>query len=142
MEKKAIYSGRIISRGKAEGEALVSRRPLSLMGSVLDLTTGVVTLGGHELEGKSVKDKILIYDTDYMSTSGTFGLLNMVQVYHCGPKGILWRDAHNICASAAIYAGVPAMDRLKEGIAWELIKTGDWVRLDADRGVVEVVARA
>ena len=57
------------------------------------------------------------------------------------PKGIIWRDAHNICANAAIYAGIPAMDRLKEGPAWELIRTGDWVRLDADRGIVEVLAK-
>jgi len=34
------------------------------------------------------------------------------------------------------------MDRLREGIAWELIRTGDRVRLDADRGIVEVMARA
>lgn len=137
-----IHRGRVISKGVAEGEALVTRKPLSLMGSVLDLTTGVVMLGGHELEGQSMKDKILVYDTDYMSTSGCFGLLNMVQINHCGPKGILWRDAHNISASAAIYAGIPAMDRLEDGPAWELIKTGDWVRIDADRGIVEVVPKS
>lgn len=141
MAKTKRYQGRVISRGSTEGEALVSRRPLSLMGSVLDLKTGVITLGGHDLEGQCVKDRILVYDTDYMSTSGAFGLLNMVQVYGCGPKGIIWRDAHNITASAAIYAGIPAMDRLQEGIAWELIKTGDWVRLDAIQGIVEVEAR-
>jgi len=138
MSATKTYHGRVISKGKVEGEALVTRRPLSLMGSVLDLTTGVVQLGGHDLEGKSVKDKILVYDTDYMSTSGAFGLLNMVQINKCGPKGIIWRDAHNICASAAIWAGIPAMDRLREGPAWELIKTGNWVRLDADQGTVEV----
>jgi uncharacterized protein len=142
VETTAKYTGRIISRGKAEGEAQVSSKPLSLMGSVLDLTTGVVTLGGHELEGQCMKDKILIYDTDYMSTSGAFGLLNMVQVYHCGPKGIIWRDAHNICASAAIYANLPAMDRLREGPPWKRIKTGDWVSLDAEHGIVEVTRRA
>ena len=135
------YHGRIISRGVTEGEALVSRKPLSLMGSVLDLTTGIVQLGGHDLEGQSVKDKILVYDSDYMSTSGCFGLMNRVQIYHCGPKGVLWRDAHNICANAAIYLGVPAMDRLQEGPAWELIRTGDWVRIDANRGIVEVTRR-
>ena len=138
MSQTRTYHGRVISKGVVEGEALVSRRPLSLMGSVLNLTTGVVELGGHDLEGKCVKDKILVYDTDYMSTSGSFGLLNMVQIYNCGPKGLIWRDAHNIGASAAIYAGVPAMDRLQEGPAWELIKTGDWVRIDANAGTVEV----
>ncbi len=141
MSETKTYHGRVISKGKIEGEALVTRKPLSLMGSVLNLMTGVVELGGHNLEEQSVKDKILVYDTDYMSTSGSFGLLNMVQSYKCGPKGLIWRDAHNIGASAAIYAGVPAMDRLREGIAWEVIKTGDWVRLDADAGTVEVIAR-
>lgn|SRR5262245_11560544 len=141
MARTVKLTGRKICGGTAEAVAIVSKRPLSLMGSVMDLTTGVITLGGHELEGQSIKDKILVYDTDYMSTSGAFGLLNMATIYDCGPKGIIWREAHNISASAAIYAGIPGVDHIKEGIPWELIETGDLVRIDADRGTVEVTKK-
>jgi predicted aconitase with swiveling domain len=111
------------------------------MGSLMDFTTGTITIGGHDLEGKSVKDSILVYDTDIYSTTGAMGLLNLATIFHTGPRGIIWREAHNISASAAIYAGIPAVDRLREGNPCELIRTGDWVRIDADRGVIEV-ARA
>ncbi len=142
MAKSVKLTGRRISGGTAEGVAIVSKRPLSMMGSVMDLTSGVIQLGGHELEGQSIKDKILVYDSDYMSTSGAFGLLNMATVYQCGPKGIIWREAHNISASAAIYAGIPGIDRLKEGSPWDFIETGDLVRMDADRGIVEVTKKS
>ena len=73
MGNKKEYRGRVISKGVAEGEAIVSRMRFSFMGSVCDLETGTVYLGGHDLEGQTLKDKIFIYDTDYMSTSGCWG---------------------------------------------------------------------
>ena len=47
--------GRIIYKGKAEGEALVTSMPISFYGGV-EPTTGVVLEKGHELEGQSIKD--------------------------------------------------------------------------------------
>ena len=48
--------GRIIYKGKAEGEALVTTQPISFYGGV-DPNTGVVTEKGHELQGKASKAK-------------------------------------------------------------------------------------
>jgi predicted aconitase with swiveling domain len=62
----------------------------------------------------------------------------MATIYQTAPKGIIWREAHNISASAAIFAGIPGIDRIKEGAPWEFIETGDWVRVDGDAGTVEV----
>jgi len=132
------YKGRVISKGMAEGEALVSHMPFSFMGSICDLASGTIYLGGHDLEGKSLKDKIFVYDTDYMSTSGCWGLLNMAMIFKSGPKAIIWREAHNISANAAIYAGIPAMDHIEGKAPYDLINTGDWVKVDADKGVIVV----
>ena len=138
MSSSKEYKGRSISKGIAEGEALVSRMPFSFMGSICDLPSGTIYLGGHDLEGKSVKDKIFIYDTDYMSTSGCWGLYNMAVTYKTGPKAIIWREAHNISANAAIYAGIPAMDHLEAGSPYDLIETGDWVKVNSDKGIITV----
>jgi predicted aconitase with swiveling domain len=141
MSQKLGLHGRKISGGVAEGEALVTKTPLSFLSSVMRVDTGEIVLGGHELEGKSVKGKILVYPSDYMSTYGAFGLLSMATIYKTAPAGIIWKEAHNISASAAIYVGIPGIDRIKEGNPCELIETGDRVRIDADKGVVEVTKK-
>jgi len=49
--------GRTIYPGKTEGEALVSKTPIGFYGGI-DAKTGIVIEKGHELEGKSVTNKI------------------------------------------------------------------------------------
>ena len=49
--------GRSISKGYAEGEALVRRQPIGFNFGV-NFETGVITEYNHELCGKSIKDKI------------------------------------------------------------------------------------
>lgn len=142
MSETLEYRGRVISKGRFEGEAIVSRMRFSFMGSVCDLESGTVYVGGHDLEGQSLKDKVFIYDTDYMSTSGSWGLLNMATVFNSGPRAIIWREYHNISAHAALYAGIPAMDRIEGGLPYDLIASGDWVEVDADNGVIRVTKRS
>ena len=50
--------GRMISPGKAEGEAIVSPDPIGFYGGI-DAETGIVIEKGHPLEGKSVTGKIM-----------------------------------------------------------------------------------
>ncbi len=52
--------GRIVSKGVAEGVALVGNEPLSFYGSI-DLETGKVIEKKHPLFGKSVKDVVLVF---------------------------------------------------------------------------------
>ena len=61
---------RIISKGYAKGEALVSNNPISFLGGV-DPYTGQVIDSKHELNGKNIKDKILIIPGGKGSTVGS-----------------------------------------------------------------------
>ncbi len=54
-----ILKGRSISKGSAEGEALVCRQPIGFNFGI-DVANGVITEHNHELFGKSIKDKILV----------------------------------------------------------------------------------
>ncbi len=132
--------GKRLAKGCVEGEALVTDEPMSFTPQLFDVKTGTCTFFGKKLEGQSVKDKILVYDTEIASTGGTWGLLNAVKFFKTGPKGIIVRKLHSITTSV-IYAGVPSMHNIREGNPCKLIKTGDWVRLDADNGVIEIQQR-
>ncbi|MFN4133540.1 MAG: DUF126 domain-containing protein [Candidatus Hadarchaeales archaeon] len=125
--------GRIISPGKAEGEALVSRVPLSFYGGV-DPKTGVVIEKGHELEGQCVKDRILVFPKGKGSTVGSYVIYGLKK-NGVAPAAIINAETETIVATGVILAGIPCVD----GIDIEKIKSGDRVRVNADEGVIEIL---
>jgi len=124
--------GRTISPGKAKGEAIVSKEPVGFYGGI-DPKTGVVIEKGHELEGKSVKDKILVFPQGKGSTVGSYVIYGLKK-NGVAPAAIVNRETETIVATGVILAGIPCVD----GIDIEKIKTGDKLKVDADEATVEV----
>jgi predicted aconitase with swiveling domain len=118
--------GRIISRGKAEGEALTTSQPISFYGGV-DPNTGEVTEKGHELQGKSVKGKILVFPSGKGSTVGSYTLYRMKK-NGTAPAGMVNTDCETIVAVGAIISEIPCVDK----IDISKIKMGDRVRIEND----------
>ena len=127
------FQGRTISPGRAEGEALVSREPIGFYGGV-DPKTGVFIEKGHELEGKSVTGKILVFPKGKGSTVGSYVIYGLV-ANRVAPAAIVNSETETIVATGAILAGLPCVDR----VPVEKIKTGDRVVVDADSGTVEIL---
>lgn len=125
--------GRVISPGKAEGEALVSKEPLGFYGGI-DPKTGIVIEKDHELEGKCVKGKILVFPYGKGSTVGSYVIYGLMK-NGVAPAAIVNKETETIVATGAILAGIPCVD----GIDIEKIKSGDRVRIDAEKGTVEVI---
>ncbi|MCS7131902.1 MAG: DUF126 domain-containing protein [Hadesarchaea archaeon] len=123
--------GRVISPGKARGEALVSRQPIGFYGGV-DPKTGIIIEKGHELEGKCVKDKILVFPCGKGSTVGSYVIYGLKK-NGVAPAAIVNRETETIVATGVILAGIPCVD----GIDIDKIKTGDKLFVDADEGRVE-----
>ena len=123
--------GRTISPGKTQGFALVSQEPVSFYGGI-DVTTGIVIEKGHELEGKCVKDKILVFPQGKGSTVGSYVIYGLKK-NGVAPKAIINRKTETIVATGSILAGIPTID----GIDITAIKTGDRLIVDADKGTVE-----
>ena len=130
-----ILRGHKVSKGKTEGEALVSRQPISFKQGV-NPKTGVVIERKHELEGVSLAEKILVFPVEKGSTQGSYAIFEMARC-KVAPKGIINLRAGSIVALGAIVSDIPMMDRL-DADPLEVIKTGDYVELDADNGVVKV----
>ena len=124
--------GRMISPGKAEGEAIVSTEPIGFYGGI-DINTGIVIEKGHMLEGQSVKDKILVFPNGKGSTVGSYVIYGIAK-NNVGPKAIINKETETIVATGAILAGVPCVD----GIDIDQIKSGDFIEVNADEGEVNI----
>ena len=130
MRNETVLKGVTKSKGRAEGEALVSQMPLSWAPCSI-LNDGTVKMVGNPVSGQNVKDKIVVYPTVTGSTSGAFGLLFKVKGSHNGPAGIICQNVHTIDLSGAIASRIPSVDGL-EVDPLTAIKTGDWVTIEAD----------
>jgi len=124
--------GRMISPGTAEGVAIVSTEPIGFYGGI-DIKTGIVIEKDHLLEGKSVKNKILVFPCGKGSTVGSYVLYGLKK-NGVAPAGIVNKETETIVATGAILAGIPCVDQ----IDIEKIKDGDMVLLDADNALVTV----
>ncbi len=123
---KMEMKGRIIYKGKAEGEALTTTQPISFYGGV-DPNTGVVIEKGHELQGISVKGKILVFPQGKGSTVGSYTLYRLKK-NGVAPAGMINRECETIIAVGAIISEIPCIDK----IDITKIKTGDKVRIEND----------
>ena len=128
-----MFRGRSINPGRAEGEALVSREPIGFYGGI-DPKTGLFIEKGHELEGKSVAGKILVFPKGKGSTVGSYVIYGLAS-NKVGPAAIVNQETEPIVATGVILAGVPCVD----GIPTERMKTGDRLRVDGGAGTVELL---
>ena len=118
--------GRIIYKGKAEGEALATTQPISFYGGV-DPNTGIVIEKGHELQGISVKNRILVFPQGKGSTVGSYTLYRLKK-NGAAPAGIVNRECETIVAVGAIISEIPCIDK----VDITKIKTDNKVRLEND----------
>ncbi len=125
--------GRTISPGLVEGEAIVSSEPIGFYGGV-DAKTGIIIEKGHELEGQSVKDKVLVFPCGKGSTVGSYVIYGLKK-NGVAPAAIINQETETIVATGVILAGIPCVDQID--LNKLAITTGDRVRVDAETGVVE-----
>ncbi len=130
-----ILKGRRVAKGKGEGEALVSHTPISFLHGV-NTQTGLIMEKNHELEGVSIAGKILVFPVEKGSTSGSFQLYETVRC-KTAPKGIVNQRAGPVLAVGAIISNIPLVDKLDQDPI-QVIKTGDWVEVDGNLGIVKV----
>jgi len=129
-----LVHGRKISGGTAEGLALVSHEPISFFGGV-NPDSGVVTEKGHELQGTTVKDRILIFPNGKGSTVGSYTMYRMKK-NGVAPAAIINVECEPIVAVGAIISDIPAVDKLEKN-PLTTFQTGMKLKVDADQASVE-----
>ncbi len=125
--------GEAVRKGRAEGKALVTKDPLSFLGGV-NAETGVVIESGHELEGKKLKNKILVFPHGKGSTVGSYVIYQLV-LNNKAPAAMINVNTEPIVATGAIIADIPLVHKLNKNPI-EVIKNEDFVTIR--NGNVEV----
>lgn len=128
--------GRKISRGCARGEVLLSRDPISFLGSI-DPKTGVVVEEDHALAGKSIKGKVLVFPHGKGSTVGSY-VMYQLKKNGAAPAAIINLETEPIVAVGAIISEIPLVDMLEKN-PYEYLKDGDFVLVNGSEGYIEFI---
>jgi predicted aconitase with swiveling domain len=134
-EPDVTLRGRCVVGGQAEGEALVTREPISGWGGV-DPRTGTVIETRHELRGQSFKAKVLLFP-GAKGSSGWSNTFHLCRAMGAAPAAMLFVEMSTKMALGAVVTHAPSVTDF-DSDPFELIRTGDWVQVDADRGEVRV----
>ncbi len=119
-----------------EGEALVSEEGFSPRYD-LDRWTGLITKPGHKLEGASIRDKICFFPTAKGGIAAGWAYYD-IKCKDIAPKALIFGVTNPVMVQGAVFAGLT----ITEG--WlphprAFVKTGDWVRVDPARRLIEIL---
>jgi predicted aconitase with swiveling domain len=130
-----VLHGRKVVGGVAEGEALVTHETISGWGGV-NFANGTIIETRHELRGVSFKDKILVCP-GAKGSSGWSSVFHQARLAGTAPKAMIFNEMTTKIALGCVVMRVPSITDLDRD-PLDLIETGDWVRVDADHGIVEI----
>ncbi|MGH8814348.1 MAG: aconitase X swivel domain-containing protein [Advenella sp.] len=133
-----ILTGRKIVKGKASGQAIVTREAISFNGGV-DNMTGIVTEPGHELEGQNISGKVLVFSTGKGSTGGSYKIYDMVS-RGTAPVAFIQAIPEAITTIGAIIGNIPVVSGFEQDPTIAILN-GDFIELDADAGTVSITRK-
>lgn len=136
--KTIVLRGRKVVGGCAEGEALVTKETISGWGGI-DPMTGTVIETHHELCGVSFRDRVLVFP-GAKGSSGWSNAFHMTRLAGSAPKAMVFNRMNTKIALGAVVTHAPTVTDLDQD-PLAVVETGDWVRVDGDRGIVEVTKK-
>ena len=137
MTEKIIIKGVKVIGGVAEGEALVSRIPT--MGWLnMDPRRGIITERNHPLQGVPLKGKVFIFPTP----RGSGGWMNfgLTSYYGTNPVAMVYWKGNTLTITGALLLDRPTVGECEPDPS-KVIDTGDWVKVNGDKGIVEVTKK-
>jgi uncharacterized protein len=143
--KRRQLRGRGVVGGVVSGPAVVSLEPIVWSHGV-DPGSGRIVDVGVPIRGQSIADRVFVYPHGKGSTTSSTWMLETIRRGH-GPCAVINRETEMIVAVGAVLGELlyqrqtPIVDQL-DADPLEVIATGDWVTVDGDRGIVEVVKRS
>jgi len=83
--------------------------------------------------------KVLVFPTHKGGIFSTDILIDLATVGNV-PVAMINMRAHPVIVTIALLLNIPLVDRLDKNPV-EVIETGDWVKVDAEKGIVEVIKK-
>ncbi len=123
-----------ISSGCASGTALATKEAISFLGNV-DPETGIIVDPGHELYGKCIAGKVLIFPGGKGSTVGSYVIYQLKK--RClAPAAMINLRSEPIVAVGAIISGIPLVDRVPQDLLG--LRNGAPITVDADCELIKI----
>jgi predicted aconitase with swiveling domain len=135
---KIVLRGRKVVGGCAEGEALVTKDRISGWGGI-DPRTGTVIETRHELKGISFKGKVLVFP-GAKGSSGWSAQFHVARLAGAAPVAMVFNEMSTKIALGAVETHAPSVTDLDQD-PLQVIETGDGVKVDGDKGTVEITKR-
>lgn len=135
---KMILRGRKVVGGVAEGEAFVTKEPISFLGGI-NPNSGTIVEKGHEAEGQRITGKVFVFPQGKGSTSSTY-IIYAMSKRKTAPAAIINVKADPIIAVGASIGSIPLVDLLDQN-PLDVIATGDYVKINGDKGIVEIIKK-
>jgi len=146
--RRVVLKGLGLNRGVAKGEALVTK-PINFFGAymqgILSGKLSKIEDTKHELFGKSLEGKILVFPFSIGSLAGGVSLLEAI-MQGVGPKAIVNSKTDGVLLAGPVFARVfygievPVVDSLDQD-PFKTIRNGDYLTVDGNKGTVEVTQR-
>ena len=130
------YSCHRISEGNAEGEAIVSKD--TIMFYLIDPDTGTVIEPHHDIEGKTIARKVIIFPGGKGSSVVQADGLYQLNLKGNMPHGMIIQYPETVLISSAIIMEIPMVDKV-DPLFYEEVKDGDNIQINADEGYVEII---
>ena len=125
-------SVRIIVRGKAKGTVLCSKIPVNFLGGI-DKKTGRVRDRNHDLFGKSIGGKILVFPNGVGSSVGAYTIYSL-KYNNSAPLAMVCLKADITTASGCAISNIPLV--VAEKSEYESLKDGQEITIDAIEGKI------
>ena len=94
----------------------------------------------HELRGKSFAGKVLVFP-GAKGSSGWSSQFHVARLAGKAPLAMVFNEMTTKIALGAVVTHAPSVTDLDQD-PLKVIATGDWVKVDGDRGIVEVTKRS
>jgi len=130
-----VITAHTVCAGKAEGEAVVYNGPFSFLGD-LNPATGKIQAPRHPLEGVRLAGRIFVFTTGKGSSGGDFAAW-AAKENNQAPAAIICLESEPVLTGAVLVTRIPTVDHPEKNVL-ELIKTGDYVKVDATAGLIEI----
>ncbi len=123
---------KVIVRGKAQGNILIAKNPINFLGGI-DKKTGLVHDSKHDLFGKSVAGKILVFPFGIGSSVGAYTIYSL-KYNKCAPSAMICQKADLTTASGCAISNIPLVTMTKYD--YDSLKDGQEITLDGTLGTI------
>ena len=123
---------KVIVKGKTQGQVMISKKPINFLGAV-DKETGKIRDKKHDLFGKSLADKILVFPFGVGSSVGAYTIYSL-KSNNCAPLAIICSKADITTVSGCALANIPLVLATKK--EYDSLIDGKKILLDAVSGKI------